>query len=340
MVNVFIIAEAGVNHNGSLDTAKRLSDIAFDAGADAIKFQAWKTSEIIEPGTQTAEYQLSNTGDNDQHKMLNALEVNLNFLKEVHRHCVKIGIEFMCTADDVLSLSEIDSLLLRYKVGSGDLDNYLLLDELAKKRKPIILSTGLSDIDRVSAAVQYLVINGYDESKISLLQCTSCYPATTDELNLSVINSFRTSFPKIKSVGFSDHSLGCDAALVALGIGARIFEKHITLDKNMDGPDHQASLSPSEFKCYVDKLMSGAKALGSPMKRITAKELQNKNVIEKFVFAKKELKAGAKISMLDLRLLRSNRGKITAQELPSIIGNTVIKLIKEGAPINKTDLDV
>ena len=340
MVNTFIIAEAGVNHNGCLDTAKRLAEAAFEAGADAVKFQAWKTSEIIEPGTRTAQYQLSTTGDNDQYEMLKALEVDFNFLKEVFRHCSKIGIEFMCTADDTISLSEIDSLLLRYKVGSGDLDNYLLLNELAKKRKPIILSTGLSNIERVSEAVQYLCKNGYEETKISLLQCTSCYPATVEELNLSVIDTFKTSFPKIKSVGFSDHSPGIDSALVALGVGARIFEKHITLDKNMKGPDHQASLTPKEFKRYVRKLIAGAKALGSCFKTISPEEFKNKNVIEKFAFAKRELKAGTKISIQDLRLLRSTRGKVSAQELPSIIGNTVINSIKEGEPIIKTNLDV
>ena len=340
MVEIFIIAEAGVNHNGCLDTAKKLANVAYVSGADAIKFQAWKTSEIIEPGTQTAEYQLLTTGDSDQHKMLKALEVDLSFLKEVYSHCTEIGIEFMCTADDILSLSEIDSLLLRYKVGSGDLDNYLLLNELAKKRNPIILSTGLSDIDRVSAAIQYLSENGCEESKISLLQCTSCYPAATEELNLSVIDAFRTIFPRIRSVGFSDHSLGSDAALVALGVGARIFEKHITLDKNMKGPDHQASLSPEEFKCYVSKLKSGAKTLGSPIKTLTAGEVQNKNVIEKFVFAKKELKVGTQLSLTDLRLLRTNRGKITAHDLPSIIGAVVKNNIQEGEPISKMDLDV
>ena len=340
MVKIFIIAEAGVNHNGCLDTAKRLADEAFDAGADAVKFQAWKTSEIIEPGTQTAEYQLSITGDSDQYKMLNELEVGLNFLKELHSHCAEIGIEFMCTADDPLSLSEIDSLLLRYKVGSGDLDNYLLLNELAKKSKPIILSTGLSGIDRVSAAVHYLVKSGYTASNISLLQCTSCYPALSEELNLSVVNTFKTTFPKIGPVGFSDHSLGCDAALVELGVGAKIFEKHITLDKNMEGPDHKASLSPDEFKNYVSRLRSAEKTLGTGTKMITPGESQNKNVIQKFIFAKKEIRAGAKISLKDLRLLRSNRGKINAYELPSIIGKVARNKIEEDKPISRSDLDV
>jgi sialic acid synthase SpsE len=340
MVKVFIIAEAGVNHNGCLNTAKKLADVAQIAGADAIKFQVWKTSEIIELGTQTAEYQFANAGDRDQHKMLKALEVNYTFLKEVYQHCKKIGIEFMCTADDVLSLNEIDSLLLRYKVGSGDLDNYLLLNQLAKKKKPIILSTGLSNIDRVLAAVKYLTENGYDETKISLLQCTSCYPTIPEELNLSVIETYRIIFPRISFVGFSDHSLGFEATLVALGLGARIFEKHITLDKNMKGPDHLASLSPKEFNCYVTKLKSAAKTLGSPIKMVTHGEIKNKNVIEKFVFAKKEIKAGTQLSIANLRLLRTNRGKITAHELPSILGMIVKNRIPEGEPICRMDLDV
>lgn len=313
---VFIIAEAGVNHNGSLDMALKLIDVATDAGADAVKFQTFKADKVVSRFASKAEYQTRNTGNTEsQLEMVKKLELDEEQHMVLAEYCRKRGIEFISTPFDLGSVDFLANVVnvARIKIPSGEITNGLMLLKCARTGKPIILSTGMSTLDEVETALGVLAfgfinsqekpsIEAFKEAylskegqsflkdKVSLLHCTTEYPAPFDEVNLKAINTLRDKFAL--PVGYSDHTRGIAIPIAAVARGAVIIEKHFTLDRNLPGPDHKASLEPNELKQMVSSIRQVELALGNGIKKPTASELKNMAVARKSLVAIKEIKKG------------------------------------------------
>jgi len=257
----FIIAEAGVNHNGSLDLAKKLVDVAKEAGADAVKFQTFKAEDLATKKSKLAEYQKKNKKGN-QLDMLKGLELKDSNFRELKIYCTSKKIIFLSSPHTEDAINFLDPLLTIYKIGSGDLNNPRFLEKVTKKKKPIILSTGMSDLSEVEEAVKAIKKAG--NQKISLLHCTTSYPCDFKDVNLRAMITLKNKFGL--PVGYSDHTLGTEVAVAAVALGAEIVEKHITLDKKMSGPDQMASLDLKEFKRMVEEIRSVEKSFGDGIK--------------------------------------------------------------------------
>ena len=260
--SVFIIAEAGVNHNGDIHLAKELVDVTAEAGADAVKFQTFITEEIVTRHAEKADYQKQNTGSKkeSQFEMLKKLELSFENFRELKIYCDAKGIMFLSTPFDQKSIDFLDELgVPAFKIASGEINNYPLLNYVAAKRKPIILSTGMSTLAEVERAVELLFRTHH--SKVALLHCTSDYPAKIEDVNLKAMRTLYQAF--YLPVGLSDHTPGIEVALAAVAMGASIIEKHFTTDKSLAGPDHKASLRPLELKALVKAIRNIEKALGS-----------------------------------------------------------------------------
>lgn len=270
MKKTFIIAEAGVNHNGSLETAKRLVDVAAEAEADAIKFQTYKAHETTGVFANKAKYQLENMPiDESQYDMIKRLELQFEDFREVKDYCQSKGIIFISTPDGTESLNYLIELHVpMIKVGSTEITNHEFLKEIGQKGKPIILSTGMSTLGEVETALESIYCTGNKE--VSLMHCTTDYPTQIEDVNLRAMNTLREAF-KVK-VGFSDHTIGSEAAIAAVALGAEMIEKHITLDRSMDGPDHKASMPPKEFIQYVKDIRNTEILLGDGIKKPTNRE--------------------------------------------------------------------
>ena len=289
----FIIAEAGINHNGDEKIAKNLIDCAVKAGVDAVKFQAFKTEHLVLKNTGKALYQLKNTPSNEsQFDMLKRLEITKNQIKKLKTYCEEEGILFLATPFDEYSLKELGELKLpAYKVSSTDITNLPFLRKIAKKGKPVILSTGMAYLSDVKNALKE--IYPFNKSVI-LLQCTSSYPINKEEANLNVINTYREKFDIL--VGFSDHSEGMGAAPYAVVMGAKVVEKHFTLDKKHEGPDHRASLTPEELRQFVSEIRIAEKYLGSGIKAPTISELDNRKAALKYLVSARKIKKGERFT--------------------------------------------
>ena len=270
----FIIAEAGVNHNGKLSNALKLVKLAKNCGADAIKFQTWDTNEIIIPNTNRPKYQLKDNKDFDQYNFAKNLELNHNEFSTIYKYCKKIGIMFLSTADDIKSVRFLKNLQSIFKVGSADFNNYQIISEIIKLKKYIILSTGFSDLKDISDVIKFFQKKKFNyKKKLALLHCNSAYPTPFNDINLKVIPKLKKKFGV--KVGLSDHSISDECAIGAVSLGAKIIEKHITLNKKMPGPDHSTSLNGREFKSMVKKIRNIEMALGSEKKKITKSALLN-----------------------------------------------------------------
>ncbi|MBU0532279.1 N-acetylneuraminate synthase [Candidatus Micrarchaeota archaeon] len=326
----FIIAEAGVNHNGSVELAKKLIDAAVDAKADAIKFQTFKAEELATEHVEKADYQKSSTEKNEsQLEMLKKLELSEEEFKELYDYCQKKGIIFLSTPFDYQSADLLERLgILTYKISSGDLNNYPFLSYVAKKGKPIILSTGMSTIDEISRAIQSIHNTGKND--VILLQCTSSYPAPFDEINLRVMDTLRKKFSI--PVGFSDHTVGIEVPLAAVALGASVIEKHFTLDRSMDGPDHKASIEPKELKLLIRSVRNVEAALGSSDKKPMLSEKDLRIIARKKIVAVKDIKKGEILSFESLSFKRSSIG-LDPSSANSLIGKKSKRVIKKDAPI-------
>ncbi|MBU2019521.1 MAG: N-acetylneuraminate synthase [Bacteroidetes bacterium] len=291
---IYIIAEAGVNHNGSLEMAKQLIDAGKKAGVDCVKFQTWVTEELITTDAPKAEYQTKNDGDGSQFQMLKSLELSYDDFKELQRYSKEQNIDFLSTPDEKRSLDFlVDELKINLlKVGSGEIGNLLYLKQIAQKKLPVILSTGMSNLADVETAYYTLLDNGTPE--ITILHCTSEYPAPLETVNLKAMDTIQSVFKC--AVGYSDHTDGIAISIAAAALGARVIEKHFTLDKNLPGPDHKASLNPEELKEMVDGIRAVELALGDGIKRIQKVEKETKKVVGKGLYVNRELKAGDVIS--------------------------------------------
>lgn len=316
----FIIAEAGVNHNGDAELAKRLVDAAQEAGADAVKFQTWVTEKVIMPDARMAEYQRQNLGiDQSQFEMLKQLELSYDQFREIKAHADRKGILFFSTPDEEDSADFLEQLgVSLFKIGSGEVTNLPFLRHVALKGKPIIISTGMSSLGEVEAAVRIIEETG--NHKLVLLHCVSNYPADPADCNLRAMDTLASAFGY--AVGFSDHTLGIEIAVAAVARGACVLEKHLTLDKTMSGVDHRASLDTDEFVAMVRAIRAVESALGDGVKRPAPSELKTKKVVQKAVVTARAIRAGERITQADLALRRTSGGLAPAY-LPLIIDRRV-----------------
>lgn len=332
MNRVFIIAEAGVNHNGDKNLAFRLCDAAKTAGVDAVKFQTWKTEKIVTKSAALAEYQENNISDKgaSQFEMLKQLELSYNEFVEVRDYCNQIGIQFLSTPDTEEDMDFLLGLGIPVlKIGSGEVTNIPFLREIGKRHQKVILSTGMSNLSDVEKAYNTLLESGAKE--VSLLHCTTNYPCPYDEVNLQAMQTLKAAFKC--QVGYSDHTMGIEVPIAAVAMGAEIIEKHFTLDKNMEGPDHKASLDPCELKQMVDSIRNIEKALGDGIKRPNASEQKNAEVVLKRIIANKPIKKGDILGTDNLSLLRSSTG-IPAKYWDLVAGKAAKRDYKEDEPID------
>jgi len=351
----FLIAEAGVNHNGSIELAKKLIDAAVMAGADAVKFQSFVASSIVTAGASKAEYQITNTGSKEsQLEMLKKLELSHSQQRELHQYCQRSGIQFLSTPFDTASLNFLtaDLGLETIKVGSGELTNAPFLFEVARLTKNIILSTGMSTIDEVADALGVIAFVMTDSknpsvssfksalassegrkavtSKVTLLHCTTDYPTVPSDVNLQAMLTLREKFDC--QVGFSDHSVGIHLAVAAVAMGATVIEKHLTIDRDLPGPDHKASLEPSEFKNLVDQVRDLENAFGDGIKRPTEVELKNKKIARRSLVALKAIKTGDVFTSENVSIKRPGTGR-SPFEYWSLLGTKATSDIAENEVI-------
>lgn len=312
----FIIAEIGVNHNGDMDMAAQLIRVARDAGADAVKFQTFSAEKLVVRATPTAAYQKANTGQTDQHALLSALELDEAAHRTLMQQCREEGIIFLSSPFDVESIDLLDRLgVPAFKVPSPDCVSTSYLEAMGRHERPVILSTGMCDMQEVQQGVDTLRAAG--SSQIVLLHCTSCYPAPADQLHLRAIPAMAeaTGLP----VGYSDHSDDIAVAIAAVTLGACVIEKHITLDRNLPGPDHLASLEPERFAAMVQGIRTVEKALGNAHKGPQPCEASARELGRRSVASARDLAAGEELRAEDMMLLRPGTGLAPAIER-SLIG--------------------
>ena len=302
----FVIAEAGVNHNGSLDLAFRLVDAAAEAGADAVKFQTFQADKLVTASARKAVYQAQTTGaDQSQYEMLRQLELGFDDFRKIKDYCRQQGILFLSTPFDEASADFLDSLdVAAIKIGSGEITNLPFLGYIARKGRPVILSTGMSTLGEVEAAVGG--IRGAGDPPLALLHCTSNYPALPETVNLRAMMTLKAAFGL--PVGYSDHTQGIEISLAAAALGARILEKHFTLDRHLPGPDHPASLEPAELAALVRGVRKVTTALGDGRKLPTQSELDVAAVARKSLVAARAISAGAVLAEADIAIKRPGTG--------------------------------
>ena len=318
---VFIIAEAGVNHNGDMNIARELIDIAKTAQVDAVKFQFFKTKHLILKNVDKAPYQKKTNCMESQSEMLKQLEISKEVNHDLKKYCDDKGIIFLTTPFDEVSLDELDMLNLpAYKIASTDTTNIPFLIRTAQKKKPIFLSTGMCYHSEIELALNHIYPYNKD---VILMQCTADYPLKDIEVNLSVLNSFKTSFDIL--LGYSDHSIGIGAAPYSVPMGAKVVEKHFTIDKQMKGPDHRASLSPKELELFVKQIRQVEVYMGKSIKIPTIAEIPNRNLLQKKLVASKEIQKGEVFSHANIIGKRTGGIGISPLYYESILGKTANK---------------
>ncbi len=327
----YIIAEAGVNHNGSFELACKLIDEAKKAKADAVKFQTFKTEKILTQSAFMADYQKTNTGsDISQFEMVKRLEFSFEKFKALKSYAEGAGIAFLSTPDDEESLDFLsDTLdLPLIKIGSGEITNLPFLRKIANKQKPIILSTGMSTLGEVERSVR--AIQSRNSKKLVLLHCTTNYPCSPEEVNLRAMLTLKQAFSL--DVGYSDHTLGSEISIAAVALGAKFIEKHLTLSHNLSGPDHAASMEPQQFSEMTRQIRATERALGNGIKWPNPSEEIIKSSVRRRVVAASNLPAGHQLTISDLCFKRSNTG-IFVEHLDQILGMITTCDLKADNPI-------
>jgi N,N'-diacetyllegionaminate synthase len=321
---VIIIAEAGVNHNGSIEIAKQLIEVAADAGADFVKFQTFKTENLVTKAAKKAVYQVENTGDNDelQYNMLKKLELTNLMHEELFDHCTKTGIQFLSTGFDEDSIDYLEELGINLiKIPSGEITNKPYLQHVAHKNKKVVLSTGMAELNEISDALEILTKGGLSLDQITILHCNTEYPTPMKNVNLLAMKSIEAAFGV--QVGYSDHTLGIEVSIAAVALGAKVIEKHFTLDRNMEGPDHKASLEPAELKTMISCIRNVELAIsGTGEKTPSDGELQNRVIARKSLHLNKEMKTGSILKADDLIALRPGDG-ISPMNIESVLGKVL-----------------
>jgi N,N'-diacetyllegionaminate synthase len=318
-MKTLIIAEAGVNHNGDIELAKKLIDVAADAGADLVKFQTFSADRLVTQSALKAEYQVRVTDKTEsQHEMLRKLELTELMHYELINHCTIRKIGFFSTGFDIESINFLASLGQElFKIPSGEITNLPFLRHIGRLGKKVLLSTGMSNMHEVGAALNALELSGTPKNRITVLHCTSSYPAEKSDVNLRAMLSIQDEFGV--EVGYSDHTLGIEVAIAAVALGAKVIEKHFSLDRNMSGPDHKASLEPDELIRMVAGIRSIEKALGDGNKVITQNEIQNRDVARKSIVASRDIQAGELFTVDNLTAKRPGTG-ISPMEWDAVIG--------------------
>lgn len=312
----FIIAEAGVNHNGKLEQAKRLVDVAVEAGADAVKFQTFKSEGVVTAGLNSADYAKKNIGkDVGQLEMIKSLELNYKDFVSLKNYCDKKEIIFLSTPHSFDAIDFLEDLVPAYKFGSGDITNIPALRHAAKKGKPIILGTGMSTLDEVGYAINAIKSEGNEQ--IIALHCTTNYPCPLEDVNLSAMITIQRELDCL--VGYSDHTLGLSVPIIATAMGAAVIEKHFTIDKSLPGPDHKASLEPDELKSMIKEIRKTEKVLGSFDKKPTKSEKKIMNLVRKSIVSKKDIEKGTIVSEDMIVIKRPGTG-LNPSDLDKIIG--------------------
>lgn len=331
MRHTIIIAEAGVNHNGNMDIAKRLIDAAADAGVDYVKFQTFKTENLVSFNAPTAEYQKAATQETSQYAMLKQLELNEQQHIELIEYCNKKGVKFLSTAFDMDSIDLLESLNLDlWKIPSGEITNYPYLARIAATGKPIIMSTGMCDTSDINNALDALIENGATNESITLLHCNTQYPTPYEDVNLLAMNTIKSDYGL--ATGYSDHTQGIEIPIAAVALGACVIEKHFTLDRNMEGPDHKASLEPAELKKMVEAIRIVEQALGSASKTVSPSEAQNKSIARKSIVAKRNIHKGETLTEDNITVKRPGNG-ISPMKWREVIGTPATRDFAPDEPI-------
>jgi N,N'-diacetyllegionaminate synthase len=321
MTKVFIIAEAGVNHNGSLELAKRLIDAAVEAGADAVKFQTFKAENVVSKKAPKADYQKQATGDEEsQFEMIRKLELDVAAHRELMAYCADKNIRFLSTPFDHDSIELLAALGLEmYKIPSGEITNLPYLRHIGKLQKQVVLSTGMANIGEIEAALDILGDAGTPRENITVLHANTEYPTPMQDVNLRAMQTIAETF-KV-NVGYSDHTLGIEIPIAAAAMGAVMIEKHFTLDKTMQGPDHQASLEPHELKAMVRAIRNIEQALGTGIKKASASEAKNRAIARKSLVAKRNIAKGEIFSAENIAAKRPGTG-ISPMRWDEVIGRS------------------
>jgi len=320
--HVFIIAEAGVNHNGSFAMAKQLIDAALDAQVDAVKFQTFIAENVVSSIASKAEYQKKNTGfDESQMDMIKKLQLSFEDFIELKKYCHKKGIQFLSSPFDLESIVFLKTLNLGiWKIPSGEITNLPYLKKIGSYNDEVIISTGMSDMDDIANALKLLIDSGTDKDKITLLHCNTEYPTPIEDVNLNAMLTLKKAFGI--DVGYSDHTIGIEVPIAAVSMGATVIEKHFTLDKTLPGPDHCASLDTIELQSMVKAIRNIEKALGDGVKRSSFSEIKNKVIVRKSIHIKLGLAKGHLISEDDLIMKRPGDG-ISPMQIHDIVGRKV-----------------
>jgi N-acetylneuraminate synthase len=332
----FIIAEAGVNHNGRLNLALKLVDAALEAGADAVKFQTFKAEQVVTEKGVMANYQKVNLGKvESQHEMLKKLELQEKFYEPIIKRCKEKNIIFLSTPHGgVESVDFLCSLGIEaFKVGSGDLTNYLLLNRLAKTGKPLILSSGMATLTEIIGAVNFIKSRGC--KKLAILHCTTNYPCLAEEVNMASMVTMMENLDI--PVGYSDHTQGICAAIMAITLGATIYECHFTIDKKLPGPDHVASASSEELKDRINAIRTVKKMMGRDRKKPTESEKKLINVVRRSLVSAGDLPMGHKLTLEDLEAKRPGDG-VSPSEYEKFLGKTIKSNLQKDQQIQKSDI--
>ena len=335
--STLIIAEAGVNHNGNINMAKALIDAAAEAGVDYVKFQTFKADDLVSKDAKKADYQKKNTGGNDdsQYQMLKKLELSDVNHQELIKYSTDKGVKFFSTAFDTKSLEYLHSLgFNRFKVPSGEITNFPYLKKLAEFGNPVILSTGMANMQEIQDAIKVLEV-GINKANITVLHCNTEYPTPMEDVNLKAMLTIRDSLGV--QIGYSDHTLGIEVPIAAVALGATVIEKHFTLDRNLPGPDHMASLEPEELKSMVQAIRNIEMAIsGDGEKRPSQSEMKNRILGRKSLFFSTELSIGTVIKETDLITLRPASG-INAMQFQKVIGKTLIRNVLKNQMVSFDD---
>ena len=321
--HVFIIAEAGVNHNGSLELAYKLVDAAKEANADCVKFQTYITENDTAVNCEKAEYQKTEQQES-QYELLKKSELSFDDFRKIQEYCKKKGIMFLSTPFDIESLKFLEEIHMPiWKIASSEVENFQLLREMAKTHKPIILSTGMCTIEEISNAVD--VLKKYGAGEIRILHCNTQYPTPMEDVNLKAMYELKSMFQC--DIGYSDHTQGIEVPIAAVAMGATIIEKHFTLDRNMEGPDHVASLNPLELKEMVQAIRNIEKAIGTGKKVPSNSEKENRIAARKSIFARCEIKKGQKFTEENIIAKRPGGG-VNPMRWEEVIGTCAVRNFK------------
>lgn len=331
--HTFIIAEIGVNHNGSVELAKKLIKSASECNVDAVKFQTFNSDDLVTENTKTASYQEKNTNENSQLEMLKKLELTFDDFKELKDYALANNVMFLSSPFDKKSVDLLESLdVPAYKLGSGELNNFELIDYVQKTGKPIIISTGMATLDEVKETHDFIE----NKDNLIILHCITGYPTSFDEANLNFIKTLQNEFDV--PVGFSDHSPGIELPIAAVALGARVVEKHFTIDKTLEGPDHKASLDPEEFKAMVDAIRNVEVAMGDGVRKFSENELEIKKVARKSIIINKDISKDTIIERDMLTIKRPGTG-IAPKEINNVIGKKINKDLASGTVLKWEYLD-